>query len=246
MKEPSLPLHAVITKVLTGRIESGDYPVGGLLPTELELSAEMKVSRQTMREAIRRLSELGLVSRQPGVGTKVLRQSVESHYSHRMESLSELIDYAHDVPLTLREVELVHVNRDVARMLSCRVRTPWLWARGHRQRPDEPTLYTVSDVFVRPDYPGLEARLLHSPGPVYDLLEREYGEVIEEVRQEIFAVSLSPETAAALSAPAGTPAMEIHRRFIGVGDRLILYGRSISPGSRFSYLTTFRRDREPR
>jgi Transcriptional regulators len=174
----SAPLYVAIVKTLMQRIADGVYPVGGLIPTEHELSDELAVSRQTVREAIRRLSEQGLVSRQPGVGTRVLRKTAESHYSHHMESLSELINYAFEAPLKLEQVDLISANRDQAKFLECRVRTPWLWARGHRRRPDDSELLTASDVFVRPHYPGLEDRLLSAAGPVYDLLEREYGEVI--------------------------------------------------------------------
>ena len=238
------PLYVVVAKQLITAIEDGRYAIGELLPTEHELSAELQVSRQTVREAIRRLTEQGLVSRHPGIGTRVLRQHAEVRYSHRMESLSELISYAQDVPLKIHQVEAIEARGELAKMLSCRARTPWLWARGHRRKPNEDTNVTVSDIFVRPDYPGLDYHLLHTPGPVYDMLERLYGEVIEEVRQEIFTVALEPDIAEQLSVSEGAPAMEIHRRFIGKGDRLVMYGRSISPGSRFSYVTTFRRDKD--
>ena len=242
LSSASTPLYVAVAQTLTERITSGQYPVGQLLPTEHELSNELNVSRQTMREAIRRLHERGMVSRQPGIGTRVLRQRAESRYSHRMESLTELLDYAFEVPLKLDRVEFISANRNLAKMLGCRVRTPWLWARGHRQRADDSTRFTVSDVYVRPDYPGLEERLLTTPGPMYDLLQRDYGEVISAVHQEIFAVTLTPELAEELAVPAGSAGLEIHRRFIGNGDRLVMYGRSVSPGSRFSYLTTFRRE----
>jgi Transcriptional regulators len=238
----SAPLYVAIVKTLMQRIADGVYPVGGLIPTEHELSDELAVSRQTVREAIRRLSEQGLVSRQPGVGTRVLRQTAESHYSHHMESLSELINYAFEAPLKLEQVDLISANRDQAKFLGCRVRTPWLWARGHRRRPDDSELLTASDVFVRPHYPGLEDRLLSAAGPVYDLLEREYGEVISAVHQEIVAVPIEGDTAMKLGVPPGTAGLEIRRRFIGNGDRLVMVGRSLAPGSRFSYVTTFRRE----
>ena len=242
MSSASTPLYVAVAQTLMERISSGQYPVGELLPTEHKLSDELSVSRQTMREAIRRLHEQGMVSRQPGIGTRVLRQRPESRYLHRMESLTELLDYAFEVPLKLERVDLIQADRALARMLGCRVRTPWLWARGHRQRANDSTLFTVSDVYVRPDYAGLQERLLTTPGPVYDLLQRDYGEVISAVHQEILAVTLTPELAEELAVPTGSAGLEIHRRFIGNGDRLVMYGRSVSPGSRFSYLTTFRRE----
>lgn len=55
---------------LIERISSGKYEdLGGRLPSELELSQEFAVSRPTVREAITRLVEDGVLIRRHGVGT---------------------------------------------------------------------------------------------------------------------------------------------------------------------------------
>ena len=50
---------------------SGRFPVGSLLPTELELCERYDASRHTVRGALPELQELGLVSRRKNVGTRV-------------------------------------------------------------------------------------------------------------------------------------------------------------------------------
>jgi DNA-binding GntR family transcriptional regulator len=55
-------------------IESGEYPNGSLLPTERELALAFGFSRQTVREALRVLSEAGLIERKRRVGTTVKEQ----------------------------------------------------------------------------------------------------------------------------------------------------------------------------
>jgi len=54
------------------RIAGGEYPVGSLLPKEVELSRTYGASRHTMREALRRLSEAGMVLRRRRAGTEVI------------------------------------------------------------------------------------------------------------------------------------------------------------------------------
>jgi len=54
--------------ILTGRLKPGD-----LLPPERDLSAELKVSRSVVREALGQLASMGLVRRQQGSGTRVCR-----------------------------------------------------------------------------------------------------------------------------------------------------------------------------
>ncbi|MGH7363195.1 MAG: FadR/GntR family transcriptional regulator [Candidatus Methylomirabilales bacterium] len=56
-----------------GRLKSGDQ-----LPSERELSETFKVSRTSVREAIRALESMGLVQSRPGDGTFVSAPSIES------------------------------------------------------------------------------------------------------------------------------------------------------------------------
>lgn len=52
-------------------IESGEYPIGEKLPTETNLCNVLKVSRTSVREAIRVLQALGYVDLKPGKGAFV-------------------------------------------------------------------------------------------------------------------------------------------------------------------------------
>jgi GntR family transcriptional regulator, transcriptional repressor for pyruvate dehydrogenase complex len=49
-------------------IRAGDLPVGGRLPSERVLAAQMEISRPTLREAIRVLAEAGVIEVKPGPG----------------------------------------------------------------------------------------------------------------------------------------------------------------------------------
>jgi len=67
----NLPLYFQIESDLRGKIVSGFYKTGDLLPSERELVASHKVSRLTVREAIRRLVSQGIVKKIQGKGTFV-------------------------------------------------------------------------------------------------------------------------------------------------------------------------------
>ena len=66
------PRYLQLAQTLISEIEEGHYPVGALMPTEFELCDQFGASRFTVREAIKRLVQQGMVSRQAGVGTRVL------------------------------------------------------------------------------------------------------------------------------------------------------------------------------
>jgi GntR family transcriptional regulator len=68
------PLYQKIAEKLRSDIESGDLPPGTLVPPESSLTTEFGASRNTIREAIRWLKDLGLVVTQPGRGTYVIEK----------------------------------------------------------------------------------------------------------------------------------------------------------------------------
>jgi GntR family transcriptional regulator len=68
------PMYHQIADDLRGQIERGDLQPGAQLPTELELRETYEASRNTIRDAIKRLIGLGLVETRPGQGTFVTQK----------------------------------------------------------------------------------------------------------------------------------------------------------------------------
>ena len=71
------PLWRLIAQTLANDIVSGLYPVGSYLPTEMALMKQYDVSRHTVREALDELATLGLISRKPRQGTRVIATGQE-------------------------------------------------------------------------------------------------------------------------------------------------------------------------
>jgi len=70
----SQPMYRYIADDLRAQIAEGQLPANKKLPTEGELSDQYKASRNTVREAIRRLTDEGLLESRPGQGTFVARR----------------------------------------------------------------------------------------------------------------------------------------------------------------------------
>lgn len=68
------PMYRYIADDLRVRIAGGKLAQNEKLPTEGELSDQYKASRNTVREAIRRLTDEGLLESRPGQGTFVARR----------------------------------------------------------------------------------------------------------------------------------------------------------------------------
>src|ERR687886_1754714 len=67
-----MPLHSQLETTLRRLIESGQISAGAVLPGELELAAELRVSRHTVRHALGVLTNEGLLRRERGRGTTVV------------------------------------------------------------------------------------------------------------------------------------------------------------------------------
>ena len=67
------PMYRYIADDIRAKIDSGALEPNAKLPTEGELSGQYAASRNTVREAIRRLTDEGLLESRPGQGTFVAR-----------------------------------------------------------------------------------------------------------------------------------------------------------------------------
>jgi GntR family transcriptional regulator len=65
------PLYRQIAEDLRKQIDDGTLAPGSQLPTEIELREKYDASRNTIRDAVRRLSSQGLIETKPGRGTFV-------------------------------------------------------------------------------------------------------------------------------------------------------------------------------
>ncbi|WP_127502980.1 FadR/GntR family transcriptional regulator [Actinoplanes solisilvae] len=104
---------------LRRRIADGEFPIGALLPTEHELSRELGVSRNSVREGLRSLVHAGLLGARAGYGTFVVATSdLAPALARRLAR-----DRADDVA----EVRLV-LEREAARLAALRATPPQVQA----------------------------------------------------------------------------------------------------------------------
>ncbi|WP_336264605.1 GntR family transcriptional regulator [Klebsiella quasipneumoniae] len=68
-------IYKKIATELKARINSDDYAVGDMLPSEKALAAELQVSVMTLRKALALLEEEKLIARRHGSGTCIVRKS---------------------------------------------------------------------------------------------------------------------------------------------------------------------------
>lgn len=237
------PRYRQLAQTLINEIQAGHYPVGDLMPTELELCEQFGASRFTVREAIKRLVELGLVNRQAGVGTTVLLREAKSNYRQVMQGISDLRQYSADTELEICDQRMVSVQGDLCTTLEASEGERWLHIEGIRRVGGRKSLPICAvEIYIHPAFRAVGGLGGRSTVPIYVRIEEQFCEQVIEIQQQIKAATLSKKVARLLDAKPGAPALIISRSYRNRRGELIEVALSTHPADRFSYSQTFLRD----
>lgn len=238
------PRYMRVADALIAGIEQGTYAVGDMLPPELEIAEQYGVSRYTAREAIRRLTQLGLITRRAGIGTTVMSNTTttQSNYSARISDIDELIHYAKETTLKVLGEEWVKVEGELAEVLKSARGQTWLKLTALRYPQGSRKPISHTSILVHPSYSRIRERIRESGSAVYRLIEEMYGERISEVKQEITCVALSKEQGALLGEKAGSPTLLVYRYYMGKDNSLLSVSINLYPPDRFKLVTSWRLD----
>jgi DNA-binding GntR family transcriptional regulator len=122
-KSSPVPLYSQIADQLEEAINDGTLAPGQSLESEVALAGRLSVSRPTLRQAVERLVEKGLIVRRRGVGTVVVGRQMK-----RSVALSSLFDdlrvAGHHPSTDVLSLDVVPADATVARALACDPATP--------------------------------------------------------------------------------------------------------------------------
>ena len=241
-QETSAPRYKAIYTALMQQIRDGAYPVGSLLPPEIELCQQFDVSRHTIREAIRMLNEGGIVSRRAGVGTRVETTKATTRYTQQISQLSDLFQYIKHAILQVKMVKMQKVGVRNAEMVECKASDEWLRIIAVKLLEGENAPVAYSDVFVHPDYSAVGSDVGKIKLPLSLLIEQKFSRRIIEVKQEFSATPITGDTAHALKLKAGSPGLVITRKYYGEKETLMLVTITTFPYKKMKYSMSLRFD----
>lgn len=242
-KHRSKPRYAELGDLLQSGIERGDYPVGSLLPTELELCERHQVSRHTARAALSQLITAGLVQRRPGSGTRVIAQREAMRYEHEIDNLDLLMQYGNTTRLQVLETRSAKAAGAMARELEIGAGKEYLVLNGLRLEEPGRERIAVTEMWVpvRPGTPtGELLDLSSSARTVAGFLD---ATRLSRVEQVFDATSLTPAEAELLGVKDSEPAMRVRRHYRDAAGRLLMLAISKHPPGRFAYSMVLSRNR---
>src|SRR5690606_15385446 len=191
--EELTPRYRIIYQELLDGIREGRYAVGSLLPPELVLCRPYHASRHTVREAVRLLTESGMVSRRPGVGTRVETVRATTRYTQEISKLEDLFEYIKHATLQVLSVKLVRLGVRRAQWLETEPDSRWLSITAIKLLQDQAAPVAYSEVYVHPDYSAVGSEVGKVKLPLSLLIERRFSKRILQVRQEFSAIPIKGE-----------------------------------------------------
>jgi GntR family transcriptional regulator len=233
--------HAIANE-LQAAIANGGFALGATLPTEAELCRRYAVSRHTVREALRRLVDLGLIERRQGAGSRVVSARPKTGYLHTIRSLQELFDYTRDTRLEITDLRPVAIDQEEAELIPAPVKSRWVRITGLRWSADRPEAICHSVIFVHSRFAGALSEMRRLSGPIYALIEARSGERVAEALQEIAGRPLPGSASGALKLRANSPAVRVVRRYLDASGGPMMTSVNWHPFDGFKYLMRLRRD----
>jgi GntR family transcriptional regulator len=215
------PRYVQIYNTLSRRMETGKYAVDTRLPTESELCDEFNASRFTVREALRRMVEQGMVQRRKGAGSVVVSTTPQARYAQTLSSVSDLFQFALDTHYELLSAGQVALDAETAANLGAAPGERWRLLKGLRRREKDGDVFCYLHSYIAPRASIYVRELAQCVGPFYAHLAERTGEQIFDVKQDIYGSPMTAEIAAHLKCNVGAVAICALRRYVTKNGTLI-------------------------
>jgi GntR family transcriptional regulator len=226
-----LPLWAQVLADLRAKMAGGEFR--DRFPTDDELVAAYGVSRQTVREAVRRLQGEGLLERRRGRGTTLTEPVLEQP----LRALYSLADTVSHAGLAERNEILTAERRvaadDVADALALGGDRDVVFLERLRFADEEPISLERSWLPWTEAHGILRADLEH--GPLYRTLAEACGVRVTSGSERISPIVPPPADRALLRLPARSAAFYVERRAFA-GERQVELRKATVRGDRYRFV----------
>ncbi|WP_027956377.1 GntR family transcriptional regulator [Halobacillus kuroshimensis] len=200
------PLYRRIAQQIKEEIESGQWEAGEAIPTELHLSERYDASRVTVRQAVKRLVEEGLLEKVQGSGTYVKEQKIEHNIFELISFTEEMRSLGKEPVNKVIHFQLIEPEPHVRRYLNLEEAEKVFYVR--RQRLVDGIPYVLEDTYLPVSlFPNLSYGIMI--GSKYDYIEKEVGMKIKDSFQEVIPVLPTPDVAEALTVEESMPILKI-------------------------------------
>jgi GntR family transcriptional regulator len=222
--------HQVKTSILSG-IETGQWRPGDRLPSEDEFAERFKVSKITVRQALRELAQVGHIRREQGRGTFVQRPPLVEGPRQLTSFSEEMRRQGVQASSAVLDQGIVAASADVASTLGIAEDEPVFRLRRLRLADGDPMGVQTAYIPARlvPRIQDIE----FSRSSLYDVLSGHYDLVPASAHETHFAFAVAGEDAALLHLDEGAPVMGTELVARLPDGRALEYVRSVMRADRY-------------
>jgi GntR family transcriptional regulator len=225
-----VPYYLQLEDLLSKRISAKEWAPGGQIPTETELCEQYGVSRVTVRQALARLVQRGLLTRGRGKGTFIRDNRVTASARSVRSFSMELAALGMKPGAELLGIDHVEASETIAQAMQLDVGTDLFRLRRLRTADGQPIAVQTS-LLVADMFPGLDERLGDNSS-LYELLSSAYGVVPVEAMEILRVAGVPRDLALLLDAPHGSHAFHVIRVSFA-GPKAFEHTTSVIRGDRY-------------
>lgn len=226
-----IPLYHQLKTQILHEIDTGRWQPDQQLPTEEQLGALYRVSKITVRQALRELANQGRIRREQGRGTFVAKPALEEGPRRLTSFTAEMGLHGLVATSEVLEAGLLPAEADVAVKLGIAAGDQVFRLRRLRCADGVPMgVQTASLPAVM--VPGIEA-VPFSDASLYGVLGSRYNLHPIGATEILMAVAIDAEDAKLLRVTPGAPGLAAERRTFLPDSRPLEYVRSTMRGDRY-------------
>jgi GntR family transcriptional regulator len=211
-------LYLTVAARLRAKLASGEYEPGELLPSEAAIAEDHDVSRVTVRKALAELKNDGLIDSRQGFGWYVIAVPFRQALSELTTIEAQIALAGHTARRRVLSFAFVTAPARVATVLGDRTVLEFSRVTLADDRP-----FARVTVWVAESLAADLSRQDVENHPLYELL----GVPLGGATQTITAVAASPDDAALLALPAGSPLLRCERTTTDRAGRPVLLSDAV-------------------
>lgn len=238
-RDDTSPMWLRIDEELRARLARGEFDEK--FPTDRELVEEYGVSRHTVRAAVRRLQDEGLITRRRGRGSFRTPRSFAQPLG-TLYSLFQSVEERGAIQTSAVVSQEKRTDETAAKILGVPSDKPLFYLERTRLADGDPLAVDRVWLPLPLASPLLEANFTHTA--LYEELRERCGVIPEKGVEESRPIILDRPTAVRLGLAAGDPAFQIDRRTWTEGQPLE-WRITIVRGDRFAFIAEWDSPWEP-
>jgi GntR family transcriptional regulator len=224
--------YLIIIDIIKKEIEEGNLNPGEKLPSEPELARRYKVSRSTIREALRALEQENLITKKHGIGTFI---NTKPKYSSGIEELFSVTDLilrgGHTPGTRLIFSDYIKPSVEEQERLKLKNGEKIFLVKRIRTSNQEPLVYCIDKIpeHLLPNGCTLDRE------SIFHFLEEKANVKIDYATTNIETINDLPEISSNLKCDEKTPLLVLKQSHYDEENRLVLYSINYFRSDNFSF-----------